>query len=150
SIRLLQAAESMPRGPETSALSRTTWIVGILLLTASAPASARQWCRHNEVQRLNARLHGHLVDYTHHSGQDRRFWSPALCQQGDISVYLPPGFDCSRPYPAMLWLHGVMEDEEAFIDHVVTDLDRAICRGELPPLIVVAPDGNLNGEASWF
>ena len=140
----------MPPEPETNPLSRTTWIIALLLAAAGSLAPAREWCRHNEIPRLNARLHGHIVDYTNHSGQDRRLWSPALCQKRDMYVYLPPGFDCSKRYPAMLWLHGVMEDEEAFIDHVVVDLDRAICRGDLPPLIVVAPDGSLSGKASWF
>ena len=135
----------MPPEQETNRLSRTISLVAMLLVAAALPARAREWCRHNEIPRLNARLHGHIVDYTNHSGQDRRRWSAALCQKRDMYVYLPPGFDCRKRYPAMLWLHGVMEDEEAFIDHVVTDLDQDICRGDLPPLIVVAPDGSVEG-----
>jgi S-formylglutathione hydrolase FrmB len=91
-----------------------------------------------------------VVDRTHNHGVDRRLWSPALCQKRDLYIYLPPGFDPGQFYPGILFLHGFMEDEHAFLQYVVEDLDRSIATGRLPPVIVAAPDGSLNGTASYF
>ena len=48
----------------------------------------------------------------------------------------------------LLWLHGFMQDEKAFIDGVVQLLDGAIADGKLPPMIIAAPDGSLKGTAN--
>jgi S-formylglutathione hydrolase FrmB len=99
---------------------------------------------------LNCRLSGKIVDYTHHHGCDRRLWSAALCQKRDLYVYLPPGYDPSKQYPFMLWLHGFAQDEQSFAKEVVGPLDRAIACGQLPPFIAAAPDGSISGEASFM
>jgi S-formylglutathione hydrolase FrmB len=49
-----------------------------------------------------------------------------------------------------LWLHGFLQDEESFLSSVVGELDKAIVRGQLPPVIVAAPDGSLSGRASYL
>jgi hypothetical protein len=101
---------------------------------------------HHELERVNSRIHGHLVDHTHNSGVDRRIWSAALGQKRDLYVYLPPGYDPHKQYPFMMFLHGFAQDEQAFVENVAEPLDQAIVCGQLPPLIVAAPDGSLTGN----
>src|SRR5258707_7044093 len=71
-----------------------------------------QWAR---LEHLNGRLQGSILDYTHNHGTDRRIFSPALGERRDMYVYLPPGFDPSRAYPAMIFLHRVAQDEQVFL-----------------------------------
>jgi len=95
----------------------------------------------------NRHLAGEVVDYTHNHGADRRIWSDALGEPRDLYVYLPPGFDPSQQYPAILWLHGFMQDEQSFLwNQVVDSIDQAISDGRLPPVIVAAPDGTITGR----
>jgi pimeloyl-ACP methyl ester carboxylesterase len=126
-----------------------TWHVAglvLLLMATSALASHLK----GELDAVNARICGHVVDYTHNHGADRRIWSQALCQRRDLYVYLPPRFDPAHAYPFLLWLHGFMADETSFLKDVVDPLDQAIASGKLPPVIVAAPDGSLSGRASYF
>src|SRR5258708_4750330 len=68
-----------------------------------------------ELNRVNRQLAGHIVDYTKNHGADRSLWSPALGQRRDMYVYLPPGYDPSKHYPLILWLHGFSQDEHSFL-----------------------------------
>jgi pimeloyl-ACP methyl ester carboxylesterase len=95
---------------------------------------------------MNRQLSGALVDYTHNHGADRRIWSDALGQKRDLYVYLPPGYDPSQSYPLIIWLHGFGQDEHTFAEVVAPRLDRAIASGKVPPHIVAAPDGSINGH----
>jgi S-formylglutathione hydrolase FrmB len=88
------------------------------------------------------------MDHTHNHGQDNRIWSAALYQKRDLYVYVPPGFQTAQPYPIILWLHGFGQDEQSFLTDVAPLIDRAIAEGKLPPVIVAAPDGSLDGEPS--
>lgn len=126
---------------------RTTGF-GALLLAAlhTLPATAGPLGFHDELKRVNGRIAGHVVDYTHNHGKDCRIWSEALCQRRDLYVYVPPGFDPKLAYPFVLWLHGFAQDEQAFLTQVVEHIDRQIVCGKLPPLIVAAPDGSLDGH----
>jgi S-formylglutathione hydrolase FrmB len=90
-------------------------------------------------------LRGQIVDLTHNHGQDHRIWSRSLYEKRDMYVYLPPGHDCNVPYPIMIYLHGFASDEQSFLN-VVPLIDAAICKGTLPPLIVAAPDGSVDGQ----
>jgi S-formylglutathione hydrolase FrmB len=99
-----------------------------------------------DLQAINRELHGHVVDYTHNHGADRRLWSSALNQPRDLYIYLPPGFDPGQQYPLMIFLHGFAQDEQAFLKYGVCPLDRNIVTGKLPPMIVAVPDGSLTGE----
>ncbi|MFN4259104.1 MAG: alpha/beta hydrolase [Gemmataceae bacterium] len=126
-------------------------IVGIVLLAgAVSEARAGKFDGPTYLHCLNQRLAGYVVDYTNNHGCDRRFWSPSLCKPRDVYVYLPPGFDPEHRYPVMFWFHGIGQDEHAFIDRLVELFDQAIVRGELPPLIIVAPDGSIDGRASML
>jgi S-formylglutathione hydrolase FrmB len=115
------------------------------LLLSALSASAHGLPRPFELERVNRRLHGQVIDHTDNHGQRRALWSPSLCQHRDLYVYLPPGFDPTKRYPLILWLHGFAQDEHSFLTEVVEPLDRAIWCGKLPPTIVAAPDGSLRG-----
>jgi S-formylglutathione hydrolase FrmB len=104
---------------------------------------------------INASIGGRVVDRTHNHGCDKRMWSRSLYQWRDLYVYLPPGFDGAQAYPVILYLHGFGQDERSFL-RGVRAIDAAILRGTLPPVIVAAPDGSLDGcgcldkPGSWF
>ncbi len=104
----------------------------------------------HQLERVQRRLCGQILDFTHNHGADRRIWSPALCQKRDLYVYLPPGFDPHRKYPLAIYLHGAAQDENFFLQALVDPLDRAIVCGELPPVIVAMPDGSYRGRATIF
>lgn len=91
---------------------------------------------------------GQVLDYTANSGFNHRVFSPSLQMQRDLYIYLPPGYDPCRKYPAVIYLHGVLMDENSLIDHLVQPVDRAIREGRLPPLIVACPDGSMTGNPS--
>ena len=116
-----------------------------ILHWVALPASAHPIRRYFQLDRLNARLHGHIVDFSRNHGRDNRIWSPALQQKRDLYVYLPPGFDPCKQYPLALWLHGASQDEYAFLKDVIGPLDQAIAAGQMPPFILAAPDGSIPG-----
>lgn len=102
-------------------------------------------CDVEPLQRVNCRLKGRVVDYTHNHGYDRRIWSRSLYQRRDLYVYLPPGYSDKERYPIIIFLHGFADDERSFL-RLVPYLDYAIARGLMPPVIAVAPDGSLDGD----
>ena len=118
-------------------------VLGALVL-AEAPARAHPLPKPFQLDRLNRRLHGRVIDHTFNHGVDRRIWSPALGERRDLYVYVPPGFDPGRRYPLVLFLHGFGQDEKVFLE-AVGPLDRAIACGKLPPVLIAAPDGSLRG-----
>jgi S-formylglutathione hydrolase FrmB len=129
-------------------MRRTPWLgpLALLALSLSAPPAL---ARAEPLARINRRLAGRLVDHTHHHGADRRIWSPSLQERRDLLVYLPPGFDPCRQYPLMIWLHGINQDEQAFVNAgLLEDIDAAIACGRLPPLVITVPDGSLRGRAT--
>jgi enterochelin esterase-like enzyme len=64
----------------------------------------------------------------------------------DLYLYLPPGYDATRPYPALLALVGFLGTGASLfnVDPLGEDLrrrlDRLITSGVCPPVIVAAPD----------
>jgi S-formylglutathione hydrolase FrmB len=119
--------------------------VVLLALIPWSTVSAHPLRRFFELDRVNGRIAGQVLDYTHHHGSDRRIWSPALQQKRDLYVYLPPGFDPGRQYPLAVWLHGFAQDESTFLSDVIIPLDAAMREGRLPPIIIAAPDGSVRG-----
>jgi enterochelin esterase-like enzyme len=133
----------MPTKNRTAAgLIALAWLV-----LGVAPASAQF---HRSTDAINARLHGTLLDFTQNDGCDRRIYSSALCECRDLYVYLPPGYDPKGQYPLLIWLHSYTDDECEFAKRVVPVLDCAVSSGELPPMVVAAPDGSLSGDYHWF
>ncbi len=124
---------------------RTSWLGAVLLFSSSAGvAPARPLLRSPE--RAARALAGTLVAYTKHHGGDRRIWSAVLGEWRDLYVYLPPGYDPHRQYPVLLWLHGIAQDERAFVDNGLLAFDAAIACGRLPPTIIAMPDGSYKGR----
>jgi enterochelin esterase-like enzyme len=123
-------------------------VVAALLLIASATAPAKaQVCNLVNLDRLNRKLHGRVVDFTHNHGADRRIWSPILGRPRDLYVYLPPGYDPSVAYPLILFLHGAVIDEHYFLDPFdLKALDWMMSVGEVPAAIIAAPDGMYDGR----
>lgn len=128
-------------------------MAGLLTLLAGETALARSKC----LDELNAKIAGQLLDFTKNHGKDCRIDSPSLGLKRDLYIYLPPGYDPAKQYPLLLWLHGFGGDEKQFTCQVAEEIDRAIVRGSLPPMIAAAPDGSLPCEplrpchiGSWF
>ncbi len=76
------------------------------------------------------------------------FYSPALHRRADYLVYLPTGFDPMRRYPVFYLLHGMPGRPTAYIGivHIDARLDNLIRAGRVPPMILVFPDGRINGD----
>jgi S-formylglutathione hydrolase FrmB len=129
-------------------MHKTAWLGLVLLLAlCPAPVQALAWRKDNaELNKINKRIAGKVIDHTANHGADHRIWSRALGQRRDLYVYLPPGFQTDVRYPLLIYLHGFGQDEQSFLHHVVPLLDKAIASCALPPLIAAAPDGSFNGE----
>jgi S-formylglutathione hydrolase FrmB len=125
---------------------RHHWPVPFLLLVCWTSAHGNPIRDRPLLKRTSKKLAGQVLDYTNNHGSDNRIWSAALCQKRDLYVYLPPCYDPKKPYPLMLWLHGLGQDEVAFLEHVAPVLDTAIASGKLPPMIIAAPDGTIKGR----
>jgi hypothetical protein len=125
---------------------RTEAGVVVALLLGSGLARAGDALDRLELERINRRLCGVLVDHTAHHGQDGRIWSAALCQKRNLYVYLPPHFDPSRKYPLLIYLHANSQDEKSFARREAKDFDEAIVGGQLPPMIVACPSGTIPGQ----
>jgi S-formylglutathione hydrolase FrmB len=127
------------------------WVGAIVALGLTVSDAAAGGLLHPfQLKRLNNRLHGQVVDHTNNHGHDRRIWSAALHQARDLYVYLPPGYDPAKRYPVAVWLHAFRQDEEDFLQQIVTAFDDAMSCGQLPPFIVVCPDGTIQGESLFL
>jgi enterochelin esterase-like enzyme len=65
------------------------------------------------------------------------------------AVYLPPDYAIStRRYPVVYLLHGYTDDESGWIQYGEINMaaDRAIADREIPPMIIVMPDGGV----TWY
>lgn len=122
------------------------WVVAFWMDCVGIGQAPAMLPRPHQVEKINCRLHGQLLDFTHNHGHDRRIWSAALCQRRDMYVYLPPGFDPKKKYPVAIFLHGAGQDEQFFLQTQVERFDRAMVNGEVPPVIVAAPDGSWRGK----
>lgn len=66
-----------------------------------------------------------------------------------FSIYLPPGYENgTREYPVVYLLHGYTDEEIAWVQYGRMDelVDKAIEKGDLPPMIIVMPDGGV----TWY
>ncbi len=125
-------------------------LAGLALIQIATPIHAGGLLLHGELARVNRCLRGQVLDFTHNHGKDRRIWSKALCAKRDLYVYLPPGYDPARKYPLAIWLHGATQDEQFFLKNLVTEFDKSIADGRVPPCIVAAPDGSMLGRPSFL
>jgi len=73
-----------------------------------------------------------------------RFGSRVLGRDVAHAVYLPPGYEGStQRFPVVYLLHGYTDDESGWVQFGEVQLaaDRAIADREMPPMIIVMPDG---------
>mgnify|MGYP005814551949 FL=1 len=76
--------------------------------------------------------------------EDQSIKSAILDKKIDYSVYLPAGYDESkRSYSVIYLLHGYGGDENVWVQYGLIDhfMDSAIEKGEIPPSIIIMPDG---------
>jgi S-formylglutathione hydrolase FrmB len=117
----------------------------LLFVPAASPARAQLFSLVN-LDHLNSKLRGRLVDHTRNHGTDRRQDSSVLGGPRDLYVYLPPCYDPSIAYPLIIFLHGSDVDEHDLLDPSdIKILDQLIVQGLMPPVIVAAPDGTYEG-----
>jgi S-formylglutathione hydrolase FrmB len=144
------------RTRENAFMRNLRWLIAALALGSAVPELCDgKPCNGKpfgqlKFQRVQSRLAGQVLDFTHNHGADRRIWSAALGCKRDFYVYLPPCFDPEEQYPLMLYLHGFSQDETFFQSQQVELLDRAIADGALPPMIIAAPDGSIKGRPSYY
>jgi len=75
-----------------------------------------------------------------------KFRSRVLGRDVAFAVYLPPGYEGStQRFPVVYLLHGYTDDESGWIQFGEVQLaaDRAIADREMPPMIIVMPDGGV-------
>jgi S-formylglutathione hydrolase FrmB len=121
-------------------------VVAVLLLALACPLAGAQVFNHVNLDRLNRKLCGKVVDFTNNHGQDRRIDSPILGMKRDLYVYLPPGYDPSTAHPLVLYFHTASVDEHTLIaPGVIETVDAMIAKGEFPPSVVACPDGTYEG-----
>jgi hypothetical protein len=76
------------------------------------------------------------------------FYSSSLRRRDDYLVYLPGGYTPRARYPVLYLLHGMPGRPRSYVDfaHINVRLDNLIGRRRVVPMILVFPDGSLNGD----
>jgi len=75
--------------------------------------------------------------------------SQIMSKPVSYAIYLPPDYETSqRRYPVVYLLHGLSDDASGWVQFGEVQLaaDRAIAAREIPPMIIVMPDGGV----SWY
>lgn len=76
----------------------------------------------------------------------KTLFSKVMGHDCGFHLYLPPGYDSSTDrFPVLYWLHGAGSDETAGIPYAAM-LDRAIQDRQMPPVIMVIPNGGKRSE----
>ncbi len=77
------------------------------------------------------------------------FKSALMKQPVKFTIYLPPDYDTSqRRYPVVYLLHGYTDDDTGWLQFGEAPYitDEAIANREIPPMIIVMPDGGV----TWY
>lgn len=84
----------------------------------------------------------------------KTFQSQAMGETRRYGVILPPNYkaDTQKRYPVIFMLHGGHDDERAWVEKIgiLPVLDRLYQTKQLPPSIVITPDGNDKRGSSPF
>ncbi|MCR4396427.1 MAG: esterase family protein, partial [Candidatus Saccharicenans sp.] len=75
--------------------------------------------------------------------------SKILGKEVRYTIYLPPDYQTSsRRYPVVYLLHGYTDNDTGWLQFGEVNLtaDRAIAERQIPPMIIVMPDGGV----SWY
>ncbi|MFO0984732.1 MAG: alpha/beta hydrolase-fold protein [Planctomycetota bacterium] len=78
------------------------------------------------------------------------FESPSVGKAQGYAVYLPPGYsEDGNPYPVVIFLHGMWEDERRFEQRIEGNkiIDKLIDEHQITPVIVAIPNGD---RSSFF
>ena len=81
--------------------------------------------------------------------ESQKMESKLLDYDVEYSIYLPPDYDISeRAYPVVYLLHGYTDDETGWTQfgEVKRLVDEGIASGDIPPMIIVMPDG----KVTWY
>lgn len=82
--------------------------------------------------------------------ESKNLASKILGKNVNFSVYLPPNYQANdtRKYPVLYLLHGYSDNETAWVQfgNIDQTADIAIASGEITPMIIVMPDGDLD----WY
>jgi enterochelin esterase-like enzyme len=107
--------------------------------TASRPAADRQ---------IAPLLEARIAQETGGTLTTVHFYSPALGKQADYIVYLPAGYSPARRLPVFYMLHGMPGKPTAFTVNAEVEvrLERLIHEGRIAPMILVSPDGRIDGN----
>jgi poly(3-hydroxybutyrate) depolymerase len=117
-------------------------VIAVLIGLAVVSPTRAQFPDFINLDRVNQRLSGTIIDYTNNHGTDHRIFSPILGMPRDLYVYLPPGYDPHHAYPLIVFMHMASQDEHYFLHPSMTKvLDSLIVAGKVPPVVVAAPDG---------
>ena len=107
---------------------KKTAVLGFLLLVFSTVSFAQPMGRVLEGQTFPSKILGKNARYT---------------------IYFPPGYEAStRKYPVVYLLHGYGDSDNGWVQfgEINRQADAAILSGQLPPMLIVMPDG----ERSWY
>jgi enterochelin esterase-like enzyme len=76
--------------------------------------------------------------------QERWFYSPELDRDMPYWIYLPPDYGIAgRRYPVLYMLHGLGGHRDEWIVYgLINTADRAMQNGDIPPLIIILPQGD--------
>lgn len=76
--------------------------------------------------------------------REEHFYSAALDREMPYYIYLPPGHDhADGGFPVLCMLHGASGDNSEWATiGIINGADRLIASGEIPPLILVLPQGD--------
>jgi enterochelin esterase family protein len=74
--------------------------------------------------------------------------SPVSKGQRRLHLYLPPGYNKGKDYPVLYLIHGGGDDDEAWptAGRANFILDNLIAAGKAKPMVVVFPNGGVNGN----
>jgi MYXO-CTERM domain-containing protein len=71
-----------------------------------------------------------------------------------VTVYRPPGFSMDQRYPVLYLHHGIGGDEKVWTNGAEGDADNVMdflySENKAKPMIVVMPDGNIDGASDGF
>jgi uncharacterized protein (TIGR03382 family) len=76
--------------------------------------------------------------------------------QQKVTVYTPPGYSADQKYPVMYLFHGIGGDQVSWIGQGSNEgnadnvMDYLYSKQLAKPMIVVMPDGNINGASDGF
>lgn len=82
------------------------------------------------------------------------FESPSIgTDKQGYAVYLPPGYsESGDPYPLIIFLHGLWEDDKRFEQRIGANkiVDQLIAEKKIAPVIVAIPDGDVSFYTNYM